>query len=87
MSREPSVLSYEEFIDDDYPKPAKWWVRSAMGDYYFFHCRERSSAQEQCDDYFGKGRYKVNTSTMSKSSDSQSAVGRINSKSRAGMRK
>lgn len=66
MSKDPTVLSYEEFCDDDCPKPAKWWVRSAMGNYYFFHCRERSSAQTQCDEWFGKGRYKVNTSGVSK---------------------
>ena len=82
-----TVITFEEFTDDDFKKPSNFWVKDAMGDYCFFHCRERSTAQDICNDRYVVGRYTVNASKMSKAPDSQSAVGRINSKSRSGMRK
>ena len=81
-----TVVSFENFSDDDFNKPSNYYVRMATGDFYFVHTRDRLTAQEVIDDEFGKGHYKVNASKMGKAPESQSAVGRINSKSRAGSR-
>jgi len=81
-----TIVSFEDFSDDDFTKPSNYYIRIATGDFYFIHTRDRLLAQQVIDDEFGKGHYKVNASKMSKSPDSQSAVGRINSKSRQGSR-
>ena len=77
-----TVISFEEFSDDDFKKPSNYFIRSAMGDYYFFHTRDRSVSQVWCNELFGVGQYTVNASKMSKKPDSESAVGRLNTKSR-----
>lgn len=81
-----TTISFQDFSDDDFKKPSNHYIRNAMGEYVFFHNRDRAESQKVCDDMYGKGQYKVNASKMSKNPDSQSAVGRINSKSRAGSR-
>ncbi len=81
-----TVISYSEFIDDDFKKPSNHYIKNAMGDFTFFHSRDRATCQQACDEMYGVGQYKVNASKMGKSPESQSAVGRINSKSRAGSR-
>ena len=82
-----TTITLEEFNDDQFKRPSNFYIRIATGDSYFIHTRDRMAAQKLVDDEFGKGRYKVNASKMSKAPESQSAVGRINSKSRSGMRK
>ena len=79
-------ITYEEFIDSEIKKPSNYYIRNALGAYTFFHSRDRGEAQKVCDDMYGKGQYTVNASKMSKAPDSQSAVGRLGSKSRQGMR-
>lgn len=81
-----TTVTFEEFTDMEFSHPASWWVRSCLGDYTYFHCRNREDAQKICDDMFSKGHYKVNAAKMSKPPESQSAVGRLNSRSRAGSR-
>ena len=81
-----TVISFYEFTDDQFIKPSNFYIKNALGEYVFFHSRSRDIAQQTCDDMYGKGQYTMNASRMSKSPDSQSAVGRINSRSRAGSR-
>lgn len=81
-----SIITYNEFVDDEFTKPSNYYYKNALGEFVFIHSRSREVAQQVCDDVCGKGQYKVNASRMSKNPESQSAVGRINSKSRAGMR-
>lgn len=81
-----TTISFEEFTDDQFIKPSNHYVKNAMGDFTFFHSRDRATCQQACDEMYGAGQYKVNASKMGKSPESQSAVGRINSKSRAGSR-
>ncbi len=61
-----SVVDYGQFTDIDFQPPATFFSRSAMGDYYFWHTRERQKAQAACDELFGIGRYTVHTSKMQK---------------------
>lgn len=80
-----TVITFEEFTDDEFKKPSNFYIMDAMQNYVFFHTRQREVAQEWCDKIYD-GRYKVNASKMSKAPESQSAVGRINSRSRQGSR-
>jgi len=78
-------LTFEEFTDDEYRKPSNFYVMDALQNYVFFHTRDRLIAQEWCDKIYD-GAYTVNASKMGKKSDSESAVGRLGSKSRQGLR-
>ena len=80
-----TVLTFEEFTDDEYRKPSNFYVMDALQNYVFFHTRDRLTAQEWCDKIYD-GAYTVNASKMGKKSDSESAVGRLGSKSRQGLR-
>ena len=79
-----TIITFEEFTDDDFKKPSNFWVKDAMGDYCFFHCRERSAAQDICNERYGVGRYTVNASKMQKNSGTNTVRGTLNSKSRQG---
>lgn len=80
-----TTLTFEEFTDDNYRKPSNFYIMDAMQNYIFFHTRERSVAQEWCDKIYD-GAYKVNASKVSKPSGTESAVGRLSSKSRQGLK-
>ena len=79
-----TVISFEDFSDDDFTKPSNYYVRMATGDFYFVHTRDRLTAQQVIDDEFGKGHYKVNASKMGKNSGTNTVRGVLNSKSRQG---
>lgn len=81
-----TIVSFADFSDDDFTKPSNYYVRVATGDFYFVHTRDRLLAQQVIDDEFGKGHYKVNASKVSKASGTESAVGRLSSKSRQGLK-
>jgi hypothetical protein len=76
-----TVLTFEEFTDDDYRKPSNFYIMDALQNYVFFHTRDRLVAQEWCDKIYD-GAYTVNASKMGKKPESESAVGRMNTKSR-----
>lgn len=70
-----TVVIYDEFVDIDFQPPATFFSRSAMGDYYFWHTRERGKAQTACDEMFGVGRYTVNASKIQKGKGSLTCTG------------
>jgi hypothetical protein len=82
-----TIMSFEDFNNDNVKKPSNYYTRSAMGDYYFYQTKDRAIAQQLCNELFGVGMYTVNACKTSKAPESQSAVGRLNSRSRQGMRK
>lgn len=61
-----TVVDYTTFSSYDFQEPAIWWILSATGDYYYFHCAKREDAQLKCDQTFGKGFYQVKTSRIIK---------------------
>lgn len=61
-----TIVEYDTFTQYDFEPPATFFTRSAMGDYYFYHTRDRAKAQEACDMLFDRGRYTVNASKMQK---------------------
>ncbi|MDX9668660.1 hypothetical protein [Pseudomonas sp. P8_250] len=79
-----TIVKYEQFVDIEFEPPATFFTRSAMGDYYFYHSRERAKAQAACDDVFGKGRYTVNASKIQKGKGGLTCTG---TQTRKGQRK
>ncbi len=79
-----TVVPPEVFNEEDFREPSKWFCVSATADRFYFHCAERSKAQEECDLQFGKGKYTIRTNKMSKGSGEISCRGSMNSKSRGG---
>lgn len=70
-----TVVSYAEYTDIDFEPPATFYVRSAMGDYYFFHTRDRAKAQAACDEMFGAGRYTVHSSKIQRGKGTLTCTG------------
>lgn len=61
-----TVIDFETFTDYEFVPPSTFFIRSAIGDYYFIHTAKRAVAQEWVDDKFGKGRYAVVASKLQK---------------------
>lgn len=61
-----TVVDFETYSEYDFIPPSTFFIRSAMGDYYFIHTAKRALAQEWVDEYFGKGRYAVVASKLQK---------------------
>lgn len=68
-------VSYEEFTDIDFIPCSNYFVRSALGIYYFIHTSDRSKAQAWSDENFGKNKYKVISSKIQKGNGNITAVG------------
>lgn len=79
-----TVVSFELTQEEDYKHPSKWYIVDALGNAVYFHSRDRAIVQQECDKIYGKGKYKIRAASDSKGGGTQSAVGRINSKSRSG---
>ncbi|MNE17276.1 hypothetical protein D3C87_1546910 [compost metagenome] len=79
-----TIVQYERFVDYEFEPPATFFTRSAMGDYYFYHVRNRAKAQEACDELFGKRRYTVNASKIQKGRGGLTCTG---TQTRKGQRK
>lgn len=65
-----TVVSYDEFTDIDFVPPASFFVmafdQNGNQAYYFIHTSSRAIAQQWCDESFGKGRYLVKASKITK---------------------
>lgn len=81
-----TIVSPEVYSEEDFREPSKWYVVGATSDRYYFHCAERSKAQEESDRQFGKGKYTIRTNKMSKGSGEISCRGSLNSKSYSGQK-
>lgn len=81
-----TVITFEEFTDLEFKAPSAFYLRNSLGEYVYFHTRDRSVAQGWANEIYGVGFYNINGGKMGKAPESQSAVGRINSRSRAGSR-
>jgi len=71
---------------EDYKHPSKHYIIDAMGDYVYFHCRERSDAQKAVDEEYGKGKYSIRLASTEKGGGNVSCKGFTNSKSLSGQR-
>lgn len=77
-----SVVTYEDTLEDNFKEPSSWFVVGATGDRYYFHYRDRDKAQQSCDELMGQGKYVIRTNKMKQPKGNQTAVGRMNAKSR-----
>lgn len=65
-----TVVDYQSYTDIDFVPPASFFVmafdQNGNQAYYFIHTSSRAIAQQWCDESFGKGRYLVKASKITK---------------------
>ena len=83
---EIEVVEFEQYTDMDYREVSAYWIKNAFGQKVYFKTRSREIAIQTCDDLYGKGQYVVSSGKVSKASGTESAVGRLSSKSRQGLK-
>jgi hypothetical protein len=81
-----SYVEHSVYSDLSFEHPSKFYIIDALQRRVYIHCRSREDAVEWVDSEYGK-KYNLRCTTMGKSSGKETAFGRINAKSRAGMRK
>ena len=78
-----TVVPFNETLDEYFKPPSKWFFVCATGDHIYLHTKLRSDAVAYIREDW-QGKYQVRCAKADKSSGTESAVGRINSKSRQG---
>lgn len=68
MSKEVEtvVVSYQEFTDYEFVPPASYFIMDSLQNYVFYKTSDRAKAQNACDAYYGKGKYTVKASKITK---------------------
>lgn len=61
-----TVVDMSELGHDDFKSPAKFYVINALSQAVFIHVRSRIEAEQWITDNYGKGFYKLRTSSMEK---------------------
>ena len=61
-----TVVEFDQFADIDFVPPANYYVRTALY-YLYLHTQDRAKAQAEVDEIFGKGKYLVKASKLTKS--------------------
>lgn len=88
-----TVVDYASYTDIEFLPPANFFImgfdEKGNQAYYFIHTSSRSVAQQWCDEYFGKSRYTVKASkiTKTKSKLESGGLSAVGSQSRRGQRK
>jgi hypothetical protein len=87
MSKEVKivVVPFGETQELEFKHPCKWYFRCATGDYIYIAVRDRATAIAYVKEEWG-GKYPVRCATEDKGNGNESAVGRLSSKSRQGLR-
>lgn len=60
--------------------PSKYYIINSLGQYVYYHCRDRALAQSACDEEYGSGKYKIRTSKQSGSSSGEYSARGSNSR-------
>jgi hypothetical protein len=79
---ETVTVEFDEYTDMDYREVSSFWIKNCLGQKVYFKTRSREIAVYTCDQLYGKGHYQVSSGKMGKKPESESAVGRMNTKSR-----
>lgn len=66
------VFDTDENGDLTFKHPSKYYIINSLGQYVYYHCRDRAKAQDQCDEDYGVGKYLIRTSKQSGSSGGKS---------------
>lgn len=80
------IVEFEEFTDMDFREVSSFFVKNSMGQRVYFMTRSREVAEAKNAEMFGKGFYRLSSGKVSKPSGTESAVGRLSSKSRQGLK-
>lgn len=70
-----TVIKFDQRIEEDFKEPSRYYIVDAMGDYIYFHCRERSTAQAEVDEIYGKNKYLIRSGKMEKGSGEYTCTG------------
>lgn len=89
MSKDVKITTVppEIYSEEEYKHPSKYYIVDCMGNNVYIHTRDRAVAQQTCDNIYGKGKYKVRTTSDSKGSGNITVKASMNSKSRSGQYK
>lgn len=61
-----TIIDMSELTNDDFRHPSKYYIVSAMGYCVYIHVRTRAEAEEWITKEYGKGFYKLRTSSVEK---------------------
>lgn len=70
-----TILEQEQVFGDMDKDPTKFFIQNALGQFVYFHTFEREVAQAAADEMYGKGKYKVRTSRLEKSTGDLTVTG------------
>lgn len=79
-----TTVSYEAFHEEGFKPPSNYFIRTAMGDYFFVSTKDRKVAQAYIDEVFGEKRYRVNSYGDEKGGGNVTCKATTNSASRRG---
>lgn len=74
------VFDTDENGDLTFKHPSKYYIINSLGQYVYYHCRDRAAAQSQCDKDYGVGKYLIRTSKQSGSSGKEYSARGSNSR-------
>lgn len=74
------VFETDENGDPTFNHPSKYYIINSLGQYVYYHCRERDKAQAACDEFYGVGKYKIRTSKQTGSSSGEYSARGSNSR-------
>ncbi len=77
MEKEIKVTrcNLNDIDQDGFKPPAKFYFISALGDAVYIHCRDRADAEKYITDHYGKGFYKLRTSSIEKNKGDLTCTG------------
>ena len=61
-----TIVDMSELAEDDFKAPSKFYIINAMGECVYIHVRTRTEAEEYITKEYGKGFYKLRTSSPEK---------------------
>lgn len=67
MSKEKintTTIDQSELAEDDFKAPSKYYFINAFGEAIFIHTRDRAVAERYITETYGKGFYKLRTSSI-----------------------
>jgi hypothetical protein len=70
-----TIVDMSELAHDDFRHPAKYYIISAMGYCVYIHVRTRQEAEDFITKEYGKGFYKLRTSSIEKPKGEVSCTG------------
>lgn len=79
-----TIIEKSVFESLDFKAPAKYYYINAFGDAVFIHVRSREDAEQYIVENYGKGFYKIRTSSLEKPSGDVTVRG---TQTRRGQRK